>query len=190
MTWPTKRQWQWQWQWHLEITLIVQPKRLVTFETFDQSDEKTWPDQKKDNYKDKYKDKYKKQRQWQRQIIDLWHLRHWLQYWKLRTWIHDNLCYLTINFDTGQHSQFLQCFESNAEMLEIRIPRTYIVCITCLIKHLRNMNRFHNFLLCAAYTSLFRHGCSNMKRQDNDPKKITVQIPNFDKKVTSAFVWA
>ena len=41
---------------------------------------------------------------------DLWHLRHWLQYWQLRTWIHDNLCYLTINWDTGQHSQFLRCF--------------------------------------------------------------------------------
>ena len=41
---------------------------------------------------------------------DLWHLRHWLHYRQLRTWIHDNFCYLTINCDTGQHSQFLQCF--------------------------------------------------------------------------------
>ena len=41
---------------------------------------------------------------------DLWLLRHWLQFWQLRTWIHDSLCYLTINFDTGQHSQFLRCF--------------------------------------------------------------------------------
>ena len=40
---------------------------------------------------------------------DLWHLRHWLQFWQLRTWIHDNLCYLTIKSDTGQHSQFLRC---------------------------------------------------------------------------------
>ena len=31
--------------------------RLVTFETFDQSDEETWPDQEKDNDKDKCKDK-------------------------------------------------------------------------------------------------------------------------------------
>ena len=23
---------------------------------------------------------------------DLWHLRHWLQFWQLRTWIHSNLC--------------------------------------------------------------------------------------------------
>ena len=23
---------------------------------------------------------------------DLWYLRHWLQYWQLRTWFHDNLC--------------------------------------------------------------------------------------------------
>ena len=28
----------------------------------------------------------------------------------MRTWIHDNLCYVTINCDTGQHSQFLRCF--------------------------------------------------------------------------------
>ena len=38
------------------------------------------------------------------------HLRHWLLLWQLRTWIHDNLCNLTINCDTGQHSQLLQCF--------------------------------------------------------------------------------
>ena len=31
--------------------------RLLTFHTFDQSDEKTWPDQQKDNDEDK--DKYK-----------------------------------------------------------------------------------------------------------------------------------
>ena len=37
-------------------------------------------------------------------------LRHWLQFWQLRTWIHDNLCYLTIKSDPGQHSQFLRCF--------------------------------------------------------------------------------
>ena len=33
------------------------PSRLVAFETFDQSDEETRPDQQKDNDKDKYKDK-------------------------------------------------------------------------------------------------------------------------------------
>ena len=47
---------------------------------------------------------------WKGNPGDLWHLRHWLQFWQLRTWIHDNLCYLTINCDTGQHSQFLRCF--------------------------------------------------------------------------------
>ena len=40
------------------------------------------------------------------QLDELWHLRHC----QLRTWIHDNLCYLTINCDSGQHSQFLRCF--------------------------------------------------------------------------------
>ena len=38
-------------------TTNERPQRLVSFETFDQSDEKTWPDPKKDNDKDKYKDK-------------------------------------------------------------------------------------------------------------------------------------
>ena len=27
-------------------------------------------------------------------LFNLWHLRHWLQHWQLRTWNHDNLCYL------------------------------------------------------------------------------------------------
>ena len=40
---------------------------------------------------------------------DLCYLRHWLQFRQLRTWIHDNLCCLTIKSDTGQHSQFLRC---------------------------------------------------------------------------------
>ena len=43
---------------------------------------------------------------------DVWPLRHWLQFWQLRTWIHDSLCDLTIKSDTGQHSQFLRCFLS------------------------------------------------------------------------------
>ena len=33
----------------------------------------------------------------------------WLQFWQLRTWIHDNLCYLTIKSDTGHYSQYLRC---------------------------------------------------------------------------------
>ena len=37
--------------------LKEQSQRLVTFETFDQSDEGTWPDQQKDN--EKYEDKDK-----------------------------------------------------------------------------------------------------------------------------------
>ena len=31
-------------------------RAILTFETFDQSNEKTWPDQQKDNDEDKYKD--------------------------------------------------------------------------------------------------------------------------------------
>ena len=32
-------------------------------------------------------------------------------WWQLRTWIHDNLCDLTIKSNAGQHSQFLRCFD-------------------------------------------------------------------------------
>ena len=41
-----------------------------------------------------------------------WPLRHWLQFWQLRTWIHDSLCDLTIKSDTGQHLQFLRCLRN------------------------------------------------------------------------------
>ena len=83
----------------------------MTFETIDQSDEKTWHDQKRPTYLCIVNCV----RQWALTIAaqdnpgDLWHLRHWLQFWQLRTWIHDNLCYLTIKSDIGQHSQFLRC---------------------------------------------------------------------------------
>ena len=50
---------------------------------------------------------------WKDNPGDLWHLRHWLQFWQLRTRIHDNLCYPTINCGTGQHSQFLRWFCQN-----------------------------------------------------------------------------
>ena len=52
-----QRQRQWQWQLHLENNFKEQSLRLLTFETFDLSDEKTRADQQKDNDKDKCKDK-------------------------------------------------------------------------------------------------------------------------------------
>ena len=42
---------------HRLWTVKERRHRLVTFETFDQSDEETRPDPKKDNDKDKYRDK-------------------------------------------------------------------------------------------------------------------------------------
>ena len=83
----------------------------MTFETLDQSNEKTWPDPKRPTYLCIVNCV----RQWALTIAaqdnpgDLWHLRHWLQFWQLRTWIHDNFCYMTIKSDSGQHSQFLRC---------------------------------------------------------------------------------
>ena len=32
---------------------------------------------------------------WQLKYRDLWPLRHWLQLWQFRTWIHENLCQMT-----------------------------------------------------------------------------------------------
>ena len=131
------------------LRILSWKQRLVNPETFVQSDEKTWHDQKNftktktktktkefwehllrailetcdlwnicsERWEDmtkKYKDKYKdndKDKDILSNPRDLWHLRRWLQFWQLRTWIHDNLCDLTINCDTGQHSQFLQCLE-------------------------------------------------------------------------------
>ena len=52
----------------------------------------------------------KRQRHFENNPRDLWHLIHWVQFWQLRTWIHDSLCYLTIKSTTGQHWQFLRCF--------------------------------------------------------------------------------
>ena len=39
----------------------------------------------------------------------------------MRTWIHDNLCCLTIKSDTGQHSQFLRCLLIKID-LKVVIP--------------------------------------------------------------------
>ena len=41
---------------HLENTFKEQSLRLLTFEAFDQGNEKTWPDQQKDNDEDKHND--------------------------------------------------------------------------------------------------------------------------------------
>ena len=90
MAWPIKRQWQiqiqrqrkWQRHIHLESDFKEQPQRLVTFETFDQSDDLTWPDQQKNNDKNKYedrdndKDKYIWRTPSKCDPRDLWPLRH------------------------------------------------------------------------------------------------------------------
>ena len=121
----------------------------MTFETFDQSDEKTWPDPKRPTYLHTYPPTYlftsiredpkrlilgtcnlwdvwsdqSDEKKWpdpkrpitilcgilnwvwqcaltiatQDNPADLWQLRHWLQFLQLRIWIHDNLCYLTVD---------------------------------------------------------------------------------------------
>ena len=86
MTWPTKRQQerQRQWQIHLKNTFKEQSLRLLTFETFDQSDEKTWADQQKDNDEDKDNDKHIKGAPSIFRTFDLWDI--WSEWWENMTW--------------------------------------------------------------------------------------------------------
>ena len=61
-----------QWQIHLENTFKERSSRLLTtIETFDQSDEKTWPDQQKNNDKenDKYIERTLPKALWQRGVL-------------------------------------------------------------------------------------------------------------------------
>ena len=67
----------------LLLTYKEQSQRLVTFETFDQSDEKTWPDPKRPTYLHTYPATYLPMCTSIREHIDnfgdLWHVRYWLQ---------------------------------------------------------------------------------------------------------------
>ena len=65
------------------------------------------------------------------------HLRHWLQFWQLRTRIHDNLWYLTINCDTGQHSQFLRCFILHVSLVLEQFSLRFKTCLSNAGKFLR-----------------------------------------------------
>ena len=90
----------------------------------------TWP--KKYNDNDKYKDKGNYKDNDIDNPRDLSHLRHWSQFWQLRTWFYNNLCCLTIKSDTGQHSQFLRCFfihcfRSSAPFIEIPLKERRVL---------------------------------------------------------------
>ena len=80
--------WQY-WQWSTIWTIF---DNFVNFDNFGQFGQ-FWPLLRRGS-------------QW---LVTMWYSRHWLQFWQLRTWIHDNLCSLTIKSDTGQHLQLLRC---------------------------------------------------------------------------------
>ena len=118
MNWPTKRQWQrqrqrqWQRQIHLESTFKERSQRLVTFDPFDQSDEETWPDQKKTMTKTKTKTMTKKMtktnifREHRQSVIletcDLWDI--WSGLWGDMTWPWPDHN-LTINWPWPGHNE-------------------------------------------------------------------------------------
>ena len=89
MTWPNKiqiqRQRQWHKQMHSDKTFKERSQRLVTFDTFDQSDEDTWPDEKKTMTKTKTKTMtktYTFSEHLQRAIRETYDLlRHLIRWW-------------------------------------------------------------------------------------------------------------
>ena len=56
-----------------------------------------------------------------------------IRYWQLRTWINDNLSYLTINCDTVQHSQFSWCFK-------LTLKRSFAIFSAISCKNLSSSN--------------------------------------------------
>ena len=98
----------------------------------------------------------------------------------LRTWIHDNLCYLTINCNTGQHSQFLQCFlwqhfqqEQEKELIsffsewvsnfwkqqlkgtEVSVVRSRLFCIYCSLSCEKKKEAFWTMYLQSGSVFVF-----------------------------------
>ena len=60
--------------------------------------------------------------------LDNFEEKHYrLRFWQLRTWIHDNLCDLTIRSDIGQHSQFLRCFHFLCPFHKLPVIRAFEV---------------------------------------------------------------
>ena len=54
----------------------------------------------------------------------------------MRTWIHDNLCCLTIKSDTQQHSQFLRCFAYTIHSWLTMVVRYIYICVLLLEQNL------------------------------------------------------
>ena len=151
-----KRQWQRQRQWqrHLENTLKEWSQRLMIFETFDESDEETWPDQQKDNDKDKDNEKHKDNDKWKtppkNNPRDLLTLRNWTHFWQLN--IHCDPEHSQWPLDKewqGQHSQFLRCFTSTSMFLAM-FEEEKTSCSRCkltmffLLQMVKNTGKSHN----------------------------------------------
>ena len=138
-TWTDGKKSQWQRQiqrqrqWHKINTFREHLQRAVP-QTCDLCDilQERWGDMtwhKKTMTKTNTKTKTNTVREYpERDPRDLWDLRHWLQFWQLGTWFHDNLCYLTIKCDTGQHSQFLRCLLKDSCIVQCSITRVVSHC--------------------------------------------------------------
>ena len=78
---------------------------------------------------------------WRSNHRDLWHLRHWFQNC---TWIHDNLCHLTINCDTS-------------------IPNSWYVFFRFSWYGSSLKTNWVSYSQARCWRSLVRIGCNNMK---------------------------
>ena len=110
----------------------------MTFETFHQSDEETWHDQQRQRHSENTTTNT-----YEIEVWNCWHFR------QLRTWVHDNHCYLGIKSDTGQHSQFLRCFVHDFSSIMTRFESDYnpeiIYDASCRVKEYglnRELKRF------------------------------------------------
>ena len=69
----------------------------------------------KDSLRSYDKDQYHDDNKDNDAVNELWHLRHWLQFFQLKNLIDINLRGLRIESDSGQHFQFLQCLFVNVK---------------------------------------------------------------------------
>ena len=154
----------------------------MSFETFDQSNEETWPDRKIWKKFGTFLEPF-----WiffgtndTDNPRDLWHLRHWLQFWQLRPWIHDDLCYLTIKSDTGQHLKFLQCLgeQSKCHVLGYSFSWWISVCpngspeqvIHYLSNLLHHYSLYFRFGPKEGFTFYTNYGSRKASELDSNPR--------------------
>ena len=87
------------------------------------------------------------------------HLRHWLQFGKLRTWIHDNVCYLPIKSDSIRNSCDVLSFPCHSVKTESDLFQNFPKCSDKVLKKNEHLQKFlveKNILQSWFYGNLFQ----------------------------------